>query len=123
MERAFIPIDFLGGRLTAALVAGAGKWLCRRALSAKGALGGPIISMLVFAGTRHSALLVCRCKSDPLRAIFDGLAVGPGALKVTFSPVPLLISCLPEIPRSSNLPPPPGAGNWLRFGAPEVMFV
>lgn len=98
MGMAPIPIDFLGGRLATALVAGAGKWLCRRALSAKGAAGGPIISILVFAGTPRWALLLCRCKSDPLRAIFDGLAVGPLALKLTFSPVPLLIIRLPEVP-------------------------
>ena len=117
------PTDFLGGRLTAALLVGAGKWLCRRALSAKGALGGPIISIFAIAGTPRLAVLLCRCKSDPLRAIFDGLAVGPIPLKVNFSSVPLLTIRLPLAPRSSTLPPPPGAGNSLRLGPLEVMLV
>lgn len=121
--RAPIPIDFLGGRHNTALVAGTGKWLCRRALSAKGALGGPIISIFAFAGTPRCALLLCRCKSDPLRAIFDGLAVGPIALKVTLSPVPLLINRLPMGPRSSTFPPPLGTGNSLRLSPPDVVLV
>lgn len=45
------PTDFLGGRLTKALVAAPGKWLWRRVFRAKGALGGPIISIFAVAGT------------------------------------------------------------------------
>lgn len=116
-------IDFLGGRLTAAPATGAGKWLCRRALGAKGTLGGPMISIFAVAGTSRCELLLCRCKSDPLRAIFDGLLVGPIPFKPGFSPVPLLMIRLPLVPRSSRLPPPPGAGNSLRLGPPGVRLV